>query len=445
MTASPPVRSVHTVDGPRVLRLWWPLAASWMLMGLELPLVTAVLARLAEPEVNLAAYGSLVFPVSVLIEAPIIMLLAASTVLATDREAWRRLARFTALLGGALTAVHVAVAFTPLYDLLARDLIGVPDAVAEPGRLGLRIMTPWTSCIAWRRFQQGVLIRFERSRSVGAGTLVRLGAGAGTLLAAAYWLPERGLPGVAVGATAVVAGVLAEALFIQYRAAPLVRQLAPRPDGPPLTGSRLLAFYVPLALTPLMALLVQPLGAAAMSRMPHPLDSLAAWPAVHGFVFLLRGIGLSFNEVVVRLVPDPGGAPVLRRFAQRGAALLSGFLLLVALTPLGPLWFESISGLSPELADLSQTALLLSVLMPGYAMLQSWYQGRLVSAHRTRPIPEAVGVYLVFSAVLLGLGVAAWAGPGIHFVIPALTVAGIGQTVWLGLRSRSAPRARDGA
>jgi hypothetical protein len=112
-------------------------------------------------------------------------------------------------------------------------------------------------------------------------------------------------------------------------------------------------------------------------------------------------------------------------------------LAFVAVTPLGELWFESVSGLSSELADLSRTALLLSILMPGYAVLQSWYQGSLVSAHKTRPIPEAVAIYLVVSAGALGLGVALWDGPGLHFVVPALTLAGLAQTGWLAARSRA--------
>ncbi|MGD8396518.1 MAG: hypothetical protein PVF43_13705, partial [Candidatus Eiseniibacteriota bacterium] len=64
-----------------VAATWWPLAASWLLMGVELPLVSAVLARFPDPEIHLAAYGGIVFPLALLIEAPIIMLLAASTAL----------------------------------------------------------------------------------------------------------------------------------------------------------------------------------------------------------------------------------------------------------------------------------------------------------------------------------------------------------------------------
>ena len=40
-----------------MLATWWPLAASWLLMGIEMPLVTAVMGRLPDETVQLAAYG----------------------------------------------------------------------------------------------------------------------------------------------------------------------------------------------------------------------------------------------------------------------------------------------------------------------------------------------------------------------------------------------------
>ena len=82
-----------------VLRTWWPLAASWLLMGVELPMMSAVIARLAEPRLNLAAFGGVVFPVALLIEAPIIMMLAASTALSRDRDSFVRLRRFAVTAG----------------------------------------------------------------------------------------------------------------------------------------------------------------------------------------------------------------------------------------------------------------------------------------------------------------------------------------------------------
>ena len=101
------------------------------MMGLELPLVTATMARLAEPRLSLAAYGGVVFPLSLVIEGPIIMLLSASTALARDRASYDLMRRF--LWGSilSLTAIHVLVAFTPLFDVVAGQWLGVPAEILE--------------------------------------------------------------------------------------------------------------------------------------------------------------------------------------------------------------------------------------------------------------------------------------------------------------------------
>ena len=63
-------------------------------MGIELPIVSAVMARLTDPEIHLAAYGGVVFPLALIIEAPVIMLLAASTALSKDWMSYVFLRRF---------------------------------------------------------------------------------------------------------------------------------------------------------------------------------------------------------------------------------------------------------------------------------------------------------------------------------------------------------------
>ena len=52
------------VTAKDVWKTWYPLALSWLMMGIELPLLSAVVARLKNPEVNLGAYGGVVFPLA---------------------------------------------------------------------------------------------------------------------------------------------------------------------------------------------------------------------------------------------------------------------------------------------------------------------------------------------------------------------------------------------
>jgi len=432
--ASPPQGADSALDQRQILSLWWPLAASWLLMGAELPMFSAVVGRMANSEVHLAAFGSLVFPVSLLVEAPIIMLLAASTALAVDGAAYAKLQRFTTTAGVVLTAIHLLVATTPLYDVVARTLLDVPPEVYGPARIGLLIMTPWTWAIAQRRFQQGVLIRNGRSRDVGVGTVVRLVTNA-TVLISLWRFTD--LEGIVVGTTGIACGVTLEAVYIAYRVRPVLRaHVFTAPPGEPLTRARFARFYIPLAMTPLMTLIIQPMGSAAMNRMPESLPSLAAWPPLHGFVFLMRSFGFALNEVVVAQLGRRNGVLALRRFSWTLALVTMGTLAMMGLTPLAGLWFGTLSGLDPRLVELCTAGVLFALLMPGYQALQSWYQGALVHAGKTRPVTEAVAIYLVLASIFLSLSVAFPEGPGLYHALGSFVLAGITQTAWLAYRAR---------
>lgn len=417
----------------RIVRAWWPLAASWMLMGLELPAVSAVVARLPEPQINLAAYG-IVFAISMIIESPIIMLLAASTALSKDWDSYLKVRRFMMQAGALLTALHVAIAFTPLYYLVVVDLIGAPSEIVEPARWGLMLMTPWTWSIAYRRFNQGVLIRFGHSEIVGLGTVVRLSANL-VVLGIGYLVGT--VPGIMVAASAVSMGVMSEAFFVGLRVRPSLQRLRQiAPDGDPLTLSSFLRFYVPLALTSLLTLLVQPIGSAAISRMPGALESLAVWPVVSGLLFLLRSVGIAYNEVVVALLGEPKAEESLRRFAKVLSLSLTAILFLVTATPLAGFWFQGLSGLAPSLAHLAQTSLWFALLLPAFSVWQSWYQGSLVYFRTTRGVTEAMALSLLISSAILGAGVLWEQVTGLYVAQGAFTIGGLTQMLWLAYRSR---------
>jgi len=418
-----------------VFRAWWPLAASWVLMAAELPAVSAVVARLPDPVINLAAYGGIVFPLALLIESPIIMLLSASTALSKDWASYVLMRRFMMWASAALTLLHVVVAFTPLYYVVVEGLLGAPPEIVEPGRIGLQIMVPWTWSIAFRRFNQGVLIRFGHSRSVGVGTLFRLGADL-LLLAIGYSIGT--LPGIVVATLAVASGVVCEAIYTGLRVRPvLLHELKPAPPvQPPLTYRAFFGFYFPLVMTALMMLLVQPIGTAAVSRMPGALASLAVWPVLSGLLFLVRAPGLAYNEVVVALLDQPGEIAALRRFAYTLAAVATAVLVVLTATPLAKWWFEELSALEPALSAMALAALWLAFPLPALSVAQSWFQGIVLHVRRTRIISEAVGLYLATMIGILVAGVSWGKTAGVFVALGALVLGALGQVAWLAWRSR---------
>jgi hypothetical protein len=418
-----------------VVATWLPLAGSWVLMGLELPAVSAVMARLPHATVSLAAYGGVVFPLALLVESPILMLLTASTALSRDAASYRVIRRFMWLAAGSLTLVHALLAFTPLFDVVAGTWISVPEPVREPARTGLRIMLPWTLAIAYRRTQQGVLIRFGASRAVTWGTLVRLLVLATVLMLGAAL---GTLPGIVVGTSAVVAGVIAEALFAYVAVRPVregVLAAAP-PFEPRLTMARFIRFYTPLSLTPLLNFIAMPLAAAAMSRMPRALESLATWPVLAGSTFTVRSLGFAYNEVVVALLDRPHPGPALRRFATGLTVIVTLVLLAGAGTPLGRAWFEHGAGLPSGLAALACLALVWLVPMGAVSVWQSYHQGILVHDHRTRAITESMVALLLGTGLVLFVGVTWNSVSGLHFAALGLTAGGLAQIAWLAHRSR---------
>ena len=56
----------------KIFIFWLPLAVTWIMMSIEGPFLSALIARLNEPKYNLAAYG-VAFAFALIIEAPVIM------------------------------------------------------------------------------------------------------------------------------------------------------------------------------------------------------------------------------------------------------------------------------------------------------------------------------------------------------------------------------------
>lgn len=418
----------------RIFKVWLPLAASWLLMGTELPILSAFVARLAQPEINLAAYGGIVFPVALIVEAPVIMLLAASTALSKDWASYQKLRTYMLVAGVTLTGLHLLVTLTPIYYFIADGLLGAPSEIIEPARLGLLIMTPWTWTIAYRRLNQGVMIRFGHSNIVGIGTGVRLSVDV-LVLVTGFLLK---LPGIVVATSAVAAGVTSEAIFSGICVRPILRdelKLAPVVE-PALSYRAFAAFYIPLAMTSLLTLLIQPMGSAALGRMPLALESLAVWPVVSGFIFMLRSMGVAFNEVVVALVDEKQAVHVLRRFTLLLSVVTTAIILVVAATPLSRIWLQDVSALSAPLALLARNGLWIGFLLPALNALQSWYQGVLLNSGKTRGISEAVVVFIVITAAVLAFGVVWGKSTGLYVVLLAFSAGMLSQTIWLYVRSR---------
>jgi len=93
-----------TLTIKKILKFWLPLAGTWLMMSLEGPFLAALIARLVDPKFNLAAYG-VAFSFALIIEAPVIMMMTASTTLVHDYQSLKKLRQFTWILNAMITGI----------------------------------------------------------------------------------------------------------------------------------------------------------------------------------------------------------------------------------------------------------------------------------------------------------------------------------------------------
>jgi hypothetical protein len=125
-------------------------------MMLEGPILQGSIGRLPETDANMAAWG-LTMSLALIIESPVIMLLATAIALVKDLPSYRALRQFVLVLCALCTVISAALCLTPLLDFVAGTWMQQPRNLVEASRPALQIMIFWTAAIGWRRFCQGIL------------------------------------------------------------------------------------------------------------------------------------------------------------------------------------------------------------------------------------------------------------------------------------------------
>ncbi|MDT8419017.1 MAG: hypothetical protein RQ754_01145 [Desulfuromonadales bacterium] len=423
-----------------IFRFWLPLAGTWLMMAVEGPLLAALIARMAAAELNLAAYG-VAYAFALVAEAPIIMLMSAATALVNGAESYRRLRSFTLILTLLVTVGMAVLLVPPLFDLLMIRVIGLTPEISSRVYLSLLVLLPWPGVIGWRRFYQGVLIRNRQTRRVAVATVGRVVT---MSLAALLLFRSSDIQGALMGGIALSCGVAVEMLATRLLAGGAVRGMLDREDRGAVRSLRELGYYyLPLALTPFITLGIHPVVTFFLGKGKLPLESLAVMPVIGALTFVFRAVGLSFQEVAIALMGDnlrhwrPIG-----QFALLLACVLSGCLLLIAMTPLADLWLVRVSGLSPLLAEFSLLPLQLMALLPATTVMTAYLRALLMGGQATRPISTATALEaLVIILVLTGLLIQG----GLAGAVCAALAYLVGRTVailWMLLPVRQILRAR---
>jgi hypothetical protein len=425
----------------RILAFWLPLAGTWLMMSVEGPFLTAVIARLPNPTENLAAYG-IAFVLALVVESPVIQFLSASTALVSNRATYGAMRRFAYRANVLLTLVLLLILLPPVFRLLSEGLLKLPGNVAALTHNALILLVPWPAAIGYRRFHQGLLVRNNLTRMVAVGTVMRVVTMAITALLAARFTP---LSGASVGAFALSCGVIAEAVAtglmthlvpgdLRFRNIEEGEQEESSQETPEasLSQAQIFSFYVPLSLTSILALGVQPIVTFFLGQSRFPLESLALFPVVQSFTFIFRSVGISFQEVGIALLGDRGEHyRELRNFVLMLATLSSAALALVAYTPLVLIWYGGVAGLPPELIELAITPTRMLIILPGITVLISFQRALLINARNTPPLGGATLTEIATIATVLFVGIWWFDMIGVYVAALALVLGRLLGNIYL--------------
>lgn len=412
----------------KIFVFWVPLAATWLMMSVEGPLIAAVIARMADAKFNLAAYG-VAFSLALIAEAPIIMIMSASTALVKDRDSYYKLRNFTYTLNIILTLIVGICLIPEIFYFLTQTLIGLPDRIADLTYKAVFLLLPWPAAIGYRRFFHGILIKNGLTKRVAYTTVTRVI----TMSVTAFGLfVYSNFDGVVVGASALSAGVLIEALASRVLVSNTVKKIKAINGNDELDFFSISKFYYPLALTALLSLGVHPVVTFFMGKSYMAIESLAVLPVVNSLVFIFRSLGLSYQEVVITLIGEKmEGYKSLRNFAVITGGIATLMLLVIAYTPLAHTWFQDVSGLTNDLAQFALLPLQIFAFIPALTFFISFERATLVFTRKTKPITVATAIEVVGIILTLFVMMNVIHIPGAVAAASAYIIGRIGSTSYL--------------
>ena len=420
----------ESLSHKKILKFWIPLSATWLMMSVEGPFLTALIARMSNPEYNLAAYG-VAFAFALIIESPVIMMMSASVALVRNEYSFYKLRNFVYSVNLLITLFIIILIIPPVFYFLTIELMNLPTEVAVLTHKSVILLIPWPASIRYRRFYQGIMISGNATRRVAYGTIIRMSS---MFFVAVMLIPFTQLDGVVIGASALSSGVVMEALASRIMVNKFIKNVKlnlTNDSSTNLSYKEIVKFYYPLALTSFISLGIQPIVIFSMGQSNRALDSLAVLPVLNSLVFFFRSFGLSFQEVGVALMGENKNYFKLRNFAiVLGIAVVTG-LGLISFTSLSDIWFQKVSGLSSQLSEFSKFPLMLYTIFPATTVFISFQRAILVYFRKTNPITYATIIEVVGIIITLIITIKFFSLVGVIAAIIAYTLGRIAAIIYL--------------
>lgn len=372
-----------------MLKFYLPLAATSMLMMASHSFVSSGLARTPDASAALAAFA-LAQSLAVMFESPCYTIQRMCVALFKDQASYAAVKRTTIAVWATLTAVMLAIAFTPLGKVAFMQVLKVPPELYVDTVRSFRVFLLLPAFSAFRSFYQGLLITSKRTSLLTINMLFRLAV----MLTLATILPRLNFSGGAVGAVILSAGIGTEA-FMAYITGRKFKQELPPSGENCLTSRQAMLFFVPLALASITNTFVRPIINAGLARTIDPSVALASYQVAWSFSYIFAAVAFNIHQLAIVFGREKEHRSDVLRFSLLMGALGSLVLFTVAVTPIGTFILTRIIGLTPELAAQALRTILILSLLPVLTCVSEYCVGLLILAGQTKYLTASKALHIV--------------------------------------------------
>ncbi len=359
------------------------------------------LARAANYEPNLSAYGAIVVATTFFFGCPVWPLIGSSAALVKSKEDLKVFRRFLFSLCAGIALIHAALVVTPLSKLTIIPLFGTTQALYDLAYPSLILVLFFPVLIGYRRINHGVLLHVGKPKFVGVSSGARIISLTFLLFVTAFI--DTSLAPLTVAALCQLVSLIIETVMSELMA---LKHGVPSltDDKSNLTLNSCWKYCYPVMFSSVLSQITLPVGSAVLFRFPSAEQSLVVWPAINGLLLFVRMPGNSFIEFTASVGGDSSYQKRLPRFAFSVGAVMAGVVAILSFTPLGTIYFSVLGGLSIEKSVFARHCLAFAGLYVFTESLLCFYYGLTYAKKQTKLLLAATLISIVCFLGLFTLG-----------------------------------------
>ena len=356
-------------------RFFLPLMLTAELMMISHAIISAVLARMDDPESALAAY-SIAFHLNATLGSPLWACQVIAVSYIRDRASFWRMISFSVWLGLPLMVIWCLIGATPLGDWVYGTLFGAGPEVVHAAKICTLIFVVMIIFVIPRSAIYGLLIAKRRTILVTYGSILRL-AVLGLLL---FFFSDL-IQGAELGAAAIVMCVVVETFAAILLARPYLKALSSG-ERPP-SYKDMWKFSWPIMFMHLSEWGVIFVLNIFLGRLTRPELALAAFGFLDSLLRVLLSPTRNLIPLAQTLVNSRRDLPTVLIFSGLTGAGFAGIMLLLLFEPIKHLVLSSVMGLPADMAAYVGPSLLFGALLALVMTTSALTRGLLINAKRT--------------------------------------------------------------